>query len=416
MKRAISKIGHIKLNGLTGFLAFSLATLLLPVSCQEDEVTTNARYAKMELVPVLKQYQAADQTRALPEGFVTYSQLTSPPPLPLTTIGVFMMPQATTDVPNPDKPSAMGRFIYRKTDHTWASTVNVEEGVGYYIFGFMPKEDANVATIAPYDESATNDFSSGVKMTIDNLDVVKPADVCVIVGVKQATKEQYEAKTPIDQVEGMDMALGKFSYQGKPETEGNYVYLLLDHIYAGLRFRMRVVDQYAKLRTIVLKKLELKAYTQGVKTVKVEVKLKANSTDTNPAPDPIVEEPVFTLNAASDPTASAATTIYPLEEKQTGITLPFGLKEGSTTEYNYTDFLACLAPSSCTEFDLISTYDVYDRKGNLIRANQTATNHFSDFNQLVRGELQSFEITVSPTYLYMLSEPDLDNPTFTINQ
>ena len=42
MKRAISKIGHIKLNGLTGFLAFFLATLLLPVSCQQDEVTTNA--------------------------------------------------------------------------------------------------------------------------------------------------------------------------------------------------------------------------------------------------------------------------------------------------------------------------------------------------------------------------------------
>ena len=410
MKRAISKIGHIKLNGLTGFLAFSLATLLLPVSCQEDEVTTNARYAKMELVPVLKQYQAAGQTRALPEGFVTYSQLTSPSPLPLTTIGVFMMPQVTPDNPHPDIPSAMGRFIYRETDYTWASTVNVEEGVDYYIFGFMPKEDA--ATIAPYEENATNDFSSGVIMTIDNLDVVKPADVCVIVGAKQATKEQYEAKTPIDQVEGMDMARGQFSYQGKSETEGNYVYLLLDHIYAGLRFRMRVVDQYAKLRTIVLKKLELKAYTQGVKTVKVEVKLQANNAGT----DPIVEEPVFTLNAASDPTASAATTIYPLEKSQTGITLPFGLKEGSATEYNYTDFLACLAPSSCTEFDLISTYDVYDRKGNLIRANQTATNHFSDFNQLVRGELQSFEITVSPTYLYMLSEPDLDNPTFTINQ
>ena len=412
MKRAISKIGHIKLSGLTGFLAFSLATLLLPVSCQEDEVTTNARYAKMELVPVLKQYQAAGQTRALPEGFVTYSQLTSPPPLPLTTIGVFMMPQVTDAVPNPGIPSTMGKFIYRESNHTWSSTINVEEGKDYYIFGFMPKEDANVATIAPYNGNTANDFSSGVIMTINNLDVVKPADVCVIVGAKQATKEQYEAKTPIYQVEGMDMALGQFSYQGKSETDGNYVYLLLDHIYAGLRFRMRVVDQYAKLRTIVLKKLELKAYTQGVKTVKVEVKLKANDAGT----DPIVEEPVFTLNAASDPTASAATTIYPLEEKQTGITLPSGLKEGSATEYNYTDFLACLAPSSCTEFDLISTYDVYDRKGNLIRANQTATNHFSDFNQLVRGELQSFEITVRPTYLYMLSEPDLDNPTFTINQ
>ena len=80
-----------------------------------------------------------------------------------------------------------------------------------------------------------------------------------------------------------------------------------------------------------------------------------------------------------------------------------------------------MAPIGMTEFTLVSQYDVYDTKGNLIRENQTAANKIN-INQIFstqlitvtefeRGTRYTLKLKVNPTYLYMLSEPDLDNPT-----
>jgi len=60
-------------------------------------------------------------------------------------------------------------------------------------------------------------------------------------------------------------------------------------------------------------------------------------------------------------------------------------------------------------------YDVYDKENNLIRENQSARNtlSLSDLT-LEQGKKYTITITVAPTYLYVLSDPDLDNPTFTL--
>ena len=57
---------------------------------------------------------------------------------------------------------------------------------------------------------------------------------------------------------------------------------------------------------------------------------------------------------------------------------------------------------------------LYDSKGNLIRQDCTATNKLPDLSA-VRGQRVLLNMTVNPTYLYVLSEPDLDNPTIKIN-
>jgi hypothetical protein len=68
------------------------------------------------------------------------------------------------------------------------------------------------------------------------------------------------------------------------------------------------------------------------------------------------------------------------------------------------------------------TYDVYDKNvttehpdGNLVRANCVAENKLPE-NRVTAGVNQRtlLTITVNPTYLYVLSDPDLDNPTITI--
>jgi hypothetical protein len=58
---------------------------------------------------------------------------------------------------------------------------------------------------------------------------------------------------------------------------------------------------------------------------------------------------------------------------------------------------------------LKTTYDIYDRKGNLIRQNCEAINQVG--NKLAghtRGQRVTLLINVAPTYLYTLSEQDVE--------
>ena len=75
---------------------------------------------------------------------------------------------------------------------------------------------------------------------------------------------------------------------------------------------------------------------------------------------------------------------------------------------------ACFAPGLSNNLTLVTTYDVYDSKGNLIRQGCMATNKLPNLNA-VRGQRVLLNMTVNPTYLYVLSDPDLDSPTIKIN-
>jgi hypothetical protein len=74
----------------------------------------------------------------------------------------------------------------------------------------------------------------------------------------------------------------------------------------------------------------------------------------------------------------------------------------------------CFAPTLYGNLTLTTSYDVYDRYGNLVRANCTATNKLPIL-EATRGQRLQLNLTVSPTYLYVLSDPDLDNPTIKIS-
>ena len=69
-------------------------------------------------------------------------------------------------------------------------------------------------------------------------------------------------------------------------------------------------------------------------------------------------------------------------------------------------------------------YDVYDKNvtnehpdGNLVRKDCVTTNKLPADNVIKSGTKQrtTLTLTVNPTYLYVLSDPDLDNPTVVIN-
>ena len=81
-------------------------------------------------------------------------------------------------------------------------------------------------------------------------------------------------------------------------------------------------------------------------------------------------------------------------------------------------------PANITTLVLTSVYDVYDKNvtpehpdGNLLRENFKTTNIMvlkdllTEQTTTKRGYRYTINMTIQPTYLYMLSEPDLDNPT-----
>ena len=93
---------------------------------------------------------------------------------------------------------------------------------------------------------------------------------------------------------------------------------------------------------------------------------------------------------------------------------------GATLTTSYSMFLCHFIPHGIKKIILTSTYDVYDKKDNLIRANCKATNTI-DVTKIIyllssvrRGYKYTINLTVKPTYLYMLSEPDMDNPTMEV--
>ena len=235
----------------------------------------------------------------------------------------------------------------------------------------MPKSGEMSSTLAKSEANAAT-------LTISNIKPVTTDDICIITGVKDTDsglKEgQFSWSTPMEEIETYNISM------------------LMDHIYAGVQFRMTIYKEYAQLRTIKLKKLTLNTDKESVNAA---ISLTHNGTGASP-----ISSITYT---SSDGSGSSTSDIYKNDE---GTELP-------TTTATPLSVNAYFAPELSSNLTLVSTYDVYDSKGNLIRQNCTATNKLPDL-EAVRGQRVQLNMTVNPTYLYVLSEPDLDNPTITI--
>ena len=331
-------------------------------------------------------------TRALPEGYKSYFSF-SPATAPANaTIEILLATATTCDTDHPFSVKLDPVTSYS----TWKSEINVEVGQSYYIYGFMPQVDAGGATVemlTTTNSSVTTNstsFADGCRLTIKNLKTLTSSDVCALVGVGESD-DPYTLQD--------NTKLGQFHY-----TQGNmYLFLLLKHLYAGLHFKAHIDTEYAKLRVIKVKKMTLKTANQISDKIDVGITIIANEDGDDPITGDI---------AYND--AEGSTTSYATLDLYNDADNPFTLPTQTTTE-----FLSCFAPGKCTSFELTSTYDVYDKKGNLIRqdckaVNKIETNSIMDITSMEAGDIYTIDLKVQPTYLYVLSDPDLDNPTFTV--
>jgi len=292
--------------------------------------------------------------RAAPTGFTDYT----PDKTKTTNMGVYMLLEGAPE----EK-----RITYNPNTNKWNAYFEVTADNTYTVYGYMPKT-------GEMESSLTSITADAATLTISNMKPVTTDDICIITGVKDTDDGLKE---------------GLFSWYTTVGVKTYKISLLMDHLYAAAQFRLKIDAEYAALRTIKLKTMTLST-NKG--SVDATVSLTHNTTGASPITGSIT----YSLSGTN-----GAAEIFSSEE---------GTALDKTTPLSVN---AYFAPGLSDNLTLVSTYDVYDRKGNLIRQNRTATNKLPDLSA-VRGQRVLLNMTVNPTYLYVLSDPDLDNPTITI--
>lgn len=280
-----------------------------------------------------------------------------------------------------------GTVLYNGKDDTstgsdivWVSgnALYVKPGKDYEVFGFLP---ATEATTTGTDAPTISISSTKAIMNIKNLNAVSTKDICVVIGANTV---------------GQTITRGVFNYHAPENTETGYgVDLLVDHLYASALFQFKVHADYDKLRTIKLRKVTMKLKTGRTLPAKVN----ATVTLTKGAASPLE----ITLSPVAE---SGSVSPVLLFENNTGGNPGQALKVDETI-----NMAAYFNPAYKGDLVLESLYDVYDKHGNKTRENCKAENDLSSLLNVettVRGAQKVIPLTVRPTYLYVLSEPDWD--------
>ena len=275
----------------------------------------------------------------------------------------------------------------------------------YYAYGFIPRDAADNATISLLTKENEGDpdptYADGAVLTIQGLKTVA-YNANVIIGAKEGDDADNDN----------GLLAGDFKFRlNTGEHATNYLYFLFDHLCAALVINMQVHADYYALRHIKLKKIHVQTATDTEVTkqkVNVTVTLKANDSGANPI-----------QSITYEPTGDDVSGDYVYASTE-GKWIP-----ASSVEGDGISFLSHFIPHQVTKLIITSTYDVYDTNtsespdGNLIRKNCEATNTISlgkidRFDVAGRGKRYTINMTINPTYLYVLSEPDLDNPSVSV--
>lgn len=237
---------------------------------------------------------------------------------------------------------------------TLTTSLKLEQG-NYTFYGYMP-----------YSNDATFE-ADGRIMTLPGLAGMSASNAMVI---KPVSKTIGNGTTQVD------------------------VNLEMDHLMARVTPYFYINDaEYAKLRTIKIKKVEFihpnKAYTATVDYA-------TNGSDTH-----------TTVWTSGDDIASEV-TIY--EETKS----PVALEQGKANAIAHSTCYFC-PEMEISGLGMRVTYDVFDAKGNLTRLDAVAENSIKKISgKLTEATNYKLYIPLVPSYLYALSDGDMDSDALVI--
>jgi hypothetical protein len=235
-------------------------------------------------------------------------------------------------------------------------------------------------------------------MTIKDLSSISTEDISVVIGVK--------GKMAADDEE--EVEAGSFKYHAPEDTEEGYgVSLLVDHLYAALNLKFVVDPGYDALRTIKLHTVKL--ITTRNKKLNATVSLTMNDTG---------ENPISAVSYDNSDNSQDEEIVLFQSTNTDGDVL------SASTPLFVTGYIAVGYGS---DLKIESKYEVYDKKDSEnplpspIDEDEEAPEYRYAVNDLktvctgmTRGLKKTVNMTIIPTYLYILSDNDLDNPTIVV--
>lgn len=300
---------------------------------------------------------------------------------------------------------AEGQFVYDATaSPQWSSTIGLKNTYNC-IYGFSPATAASAEISLPTEKTS---YKDGAVLTLTNINPVMGSDLCVIVGVSHGTN------STTDDAPAEIPDRGKFYFEKKTN---NYITVLLDHLFAKISFCVKIDPDYHNMRAIKVKKIEL---LSDKTLTAVKVPLTANESD---------QSPIGTIQYTTNDVASDADlpsgTIYDFTT-DTDATHSEGVELPEDDSWTIPGFFAPAGNGDAAigrhlsvrfTYDVYA-YDVFDNNKVRVRENCVAVNSLPhvtiDGADLQRGQSTTITLTVKPTYLYQLSESELDNPKITI--
>jgi len=283
------------------------------------------------------------------------------------------------------EPVTGSTYAYSNGQWSSLSPFIVKEETPYYLYGYMSSSSSISATQSAPD----GDYSKGIDLLFTGLPAITSEDICVLVGVQRV--EALSSETPT-------VTEGQYGFRTGIKGK-NYLNLLMAHLYAKMKVSFKIDPTYAELRSIRLKNIMLTSkYADGES---VTVSLRSGQGIGSPAfpsgSEGAVDHNVILFK-------SSAVIPEKVLDKTLGDT-PLAL-----------DLPAYCRPMGLAgtyHLTLTTTYDVYDTKNQNL-GERTSENKI-DFNmaEVRPGQEKDIVLTVKPTYLYVLSEYDADNPTIT---
>ncbi|MBO7046674.1 MAG: hypothetical protein J6W38_10060 [Prevotella sp.] len=382
----------IKASNIVRWLWSSLMLmgLLMLVSCTEDSSNDVPQRVSLHLLSVTR---TGDGHNHLQEG----------------KIRLFITTDNSTT-------SQSGSFDWTTTWEKDADNpVSIKENTQYYIYGYWPNDNSIVSSssgITATSSDLNGDYSKGADLTMSGLPVFSNEDILVIVGVQKVVQDNQVIDDP-----HIVATQGNYGYFSGL-ADDNYVNLLMDHLYSQLSLQFCVDKNYYALRRIHLKTVTLKTtYVAKGEKVTATVNLRAGEGLTDrvsfpPAPTSVPAEPeTYKLLKEGDSDLGTKDYIDLTSEEASSLTV---LSNTVYCPYSIFD-------TEGTHVSIECTYEVWTPPtteypdGMRVRENCSATNKLKIPGGMSQGMNKTLKLTIAPTYLYVLADPDLDNPTIKIN-
>ena len=266
-----------------------------------------------------------------------------------------------------------GAFKYHNetATHYWrAQNLKVKPGThNFWLYGYMPAI-----------EGITGQVLDQRQLKLSGIQPISSEDICIVTGVRVHETSALPLRGTFE-----------FEYKNSDYNDVTVLNLLLEHMLGHVDFKFKIGSRYSQLRKIKVKSLTIK--TTSKSSISATINLPENTED------------VVTINytaTGADQTYTTtllASTAEPIELTTSGVSMGSGINVAVGTGLS-------------ENFILESEYEVYDLKNNLL-STRTASNNLSGALP-VMGQKKEVVLTVEPTYLYQLSDDDLNNPEVTI--